>query len=75
MEKMAMKNMPMDMAFAQHVERSERSFARINLVLKKHGLMDEDPEDPEAGIEKLIPQGNLILSEGTLTHKKYSRWY
>ncbi|KAJ7207559.1 hypothetical protein GGX14DRAFT_635518 [Mycena pura] len=63
LEKMAMKNMTMDMAFAHHAAHMERSLARINFVLKKYGLTHEDPEESENKIETVMSRGNVILSK------------
>jgi len=53
LEKMAMKNMPTDVAFAHLAAHVERSLARINFVLKQHGLM-QDSENPEDEIGTVI---------------------
>ncbi|KAJ7198111.1 hypothetical protein GGX14DRAFT_402135 [Mycena pura] len=56
----------MDVACANHAALAhvERSLARIKFVLRKHGLMHEDPEDPEDGMETVVSQGTLIYSKG-----------
>ncbi|KAJ7198145.1 hypothetical protein GGX14DRAFT_402173 [Mycena pura] len=42
---------------AHHAAHVERSLACIKFVLRKHGLMHEDLEDPEDEIETIVSQG------------------
>ena len=53
----------MDVACAHHAAHVERSLTCIKYVLRKHGLMHEDLEDPEDEIEIVVSQNTRINSK------------
>ncbi|KAJ7215428.1 hypothetical protein GGX14DRAFT_562643 [Mycena pura] len=59
LEMVPMKNMATDAALA----RVERTLARFNFeLLKRYGLMHEDPEDPEDEFETVVTEKNMYGS-------------